>query len=242
MKGFPELGIPLHIITLCVVMIFFALMLVLLFKYRRKIDRYWDYVIALFILGTYTFVFLEKLSNSNIDNHFVQTLLPWHNFAGFIVIIGSIAIMLPRKLVVRKYILSLSLLMSSGLVYGMFDTMINYIQQFPNSYREAEFWIYFFQVIFIIYCIYSLVSEDIKVTWKEILFSIVAMSLVYGVSLAVNLNTNLALFGVGKYFFNLIQYPHPIYCLIDFASIVCFVFVSYMLIAFPISKLKVIKD
>lgn len=238
MKGFGEYALIAHIAAPVVVLAFFAFTIVLAFKHQRKINRYWDYVIGLFILAIYAFAFFETITNSSVKNHLVQTLFPWHNFTGLIVIIGSISIMLPRQLKIRNYLLGLALLMSFGLVYGIIDTTLDYIKICSNSFFEREFWLAFYPMVLIVYCISSFNVGEIKITWKEICFAIGFMFVIYGVSLVINLNTNLSLFGIGKYFYNLIQYPSPIYSLIDFSSIVVFVLLSYLLIVLPIAKQK----
>ncbi|MCQ2979570.1 MAG: hypothetical protein MJ245_07225 [Clostridia bacterium] len=238
MKGFGEYAYIAHITTLIVVFVFFAFLFVLIFKHPRKINRCWDYVIGLFILAVYAFVFFETITNSSINYHFAQSLLPWHNFTGLIVVVGSIAIMLPRKLKIRNLLLGLSTLMSVGLIYGVFDSIIDYYKTFSNSYYEREFWLTFYPLVLIIYCISSLNTDELKITWKEIIFAISSMLILYGVSLAINLNSELSFFGVGKYFYNLIQYPAPIYALLDFASIIAFVLLSYLIFVLPIKKRK----
>ena len=135
MKGFGEYAYIAHATTLVVVFVFFAFLFVLIFKHPRKINRCWDYIIGLFILAVYAFVFFETITNSSINYHFTQSLLPWHNFTGLIVIVGSIAIMLPRKLKIRNLLLGLSTLMSVGLIYGVFDSIIsfNVLDVLPND-------------------------------------------------------------------------------------------------------------
>ena len=238
MKGFYEFSMPMHIISLVLIFVFFGILFIINIKHPKKINRYWDYAVGLFVLAAYSFVFLETITNSSIENLLTQSLLPWHNFTGLIVIVGSLSIMLPRKLKIRNYALALTLLMSMGLIYGMFDTTINYIRVINNNYLEREFWLFFYQFILIIYCFNSLQIGELKISWKEMLFTIITMFIIYGVSLVINLNLNLSLFGVGKYFYNLIQYPNSIYCLVDFGSIIIFVLLSYLVFVFPIKKLK----
>ena len=236
MSGIPGFAVPMFIIVVAIVFVFIIFGVVLIYKFPKKINRSWDYVIGLFILGSYSFVFLETLSNSNFNNHFTQLHLPWYNFIGFLLIIGSIAIMLPRRFKIRQYLLALIVLMSTGFMYGMVDNIIDYINSYKTYFCEKSFWYIFSQAVLIIYSLYSIRSGDTKVNFKTILFSIVFMLSLYGISLVVNLNSSLSIFGVGKYFINLIKYTDTLSCIFDFLSILIFIITSYLLFIFPFKK------
>lgn len=162
-------------------------------RHKPKVNRFFEIITAIYVGFAYVFSFIEAISNSNINNFYVQALLPTHNYEAFVLLAFIIGVCLP-KCKVKDYCLSFVGFMSFALIFSSVMTFIEYSSM--ENYMERMFLMITANLTIVIYCFNLFVRKELKLNWISLLISLGTLLVLYGTMLLINYCSGSNFFGM----------------------------------------------